>query len=190
MHWGRLEPAFGGNRLRGFCRLDSPAEGVSALALTHFNWMHCACAWTDIRTLHLVRTTTTTTTKVSQLKHVSFVCDRASKTLAGDMADVARTGTAQQWRRERRLRLWLRHERMTVAAEFPQPFITAVMGSRFRALAYGHRRRTALGVDGGQESLRILGRRSWVWSVRHARAPQVCLLFRTSAVVRCTTRLS
>ena len=38
----------------------------------------------------------------------------------------------------------------------PQPFITAVMG-RFRALAYGHRRRTALGVDGGQESLRILG---------------------------------
>ena len=28
---------------------------------------------------------------------------------------------------------------------------------RFRALAYGHRRRTALGVDGGQESLRILG---------------------------------
>ena len=34
--WGRLEPAFGGNRRRGF-RLVSPAEGVSALALTHFN---------------------------------------------------------------------------------------------------------------------------------------------------------
>ena len=52
--------------------------------------------------------------QVSQLKRVSFVCDRASKTLAGDMADVARTGAAK--RRERRLRSWLRHERMTVAA--------------------------------------------------------------------------
>ena len=44
------------------------------------------------------------------------MCDRASKTLAGDMADVARTGAAKR-RRERRLRSWLRHERMTVAAE-------------------------------------------------------------------------
>ena len=31
--WGRLEPAFGGNRRR----LVSPAEGVGALALVHFN---------------------------------------------------------------------------------------------------------------------------------------------------------
>ena len=96
---------------------------------------------------------------------------------ASDMGDVARTGAAKRWP-ERRLCSWL------------QPFITAVMGGRFRVLAYGHRRRTALVLDGGQESLRILGRRIWVWSARHARAPQVCLLFRTSAVVRCTTRLS
>ena len=34
--WGRLEPAFGGNRRRGF-RLVSPAEGTGALALVRFN---------------------------------------------------------------------------------------------------------------------------------------------------------
>ena len=34
--WGRLEPAFGGKGRRAFDRLVSPAEGVSALALTHF----------------------------------------------------------------------------------------------------------------------------------------------------------
>ena len=37
LHRERLEPAFGGNRLRVFFRLVTPAEGVSALALTHFN---------------------------------------------------------------------------------------------------------------------------------------------------------
>ena len=36
LHWGRLEPAFGGKGRRVFVRLVSPAEGVSALALTHF----------------------------------------------------------------------------------------------------------------------------------------------------------
>ena len=34
--WGRLEPAFGGKGRRAFVRLVSPAEGVSALALTYF----------------------------------------------------------------------------------------------------------------------------------------------------------
>ena len=33
--WGRLEPAFGGNRRRVFFRLVSPAEGAGALALVH-----------------------------------------------------------------------------------------------------------------------------------------------------------
>ena len=33
--WGRLKPALGGNRRRGY-RLVSPAEGVSALALVRF----------------------------------------------------------------------------------------------------------------------------------------------------------
>ena len=37
--WGRLEPAIGGNRRRGF-RLVSPAEGASTLALAHFS-NHC-----------------------------------------------------------------------------------------------------------------------------------------------------
>ena len=42
--WGRLEPAFGGNRRREF-RLVSPAEGVSALALTHFDKLRATCAY-------------------------------------------------------------------------------------------------------------------------------------------------
>ena len=71
----------------------------------------------------------------------------------GVSMDVERASGAAKRRRERRLRSWLRHERMSC----PQPFVTAVMGGRFRALAYRQRRRTALGVDGGQESLRILG---------------------------------
>ena len=37
---GRLEPAFGRKGRRVFDRLVSPAEGVSALAQTHFNLMH------------------------------------------------------------------------------------------------------------------------------------------------------
>ena len=34
--WGRLEPALGGTGVGGY-RLDSPAEGASAVALVHFN---------------------------------------------------------------------------------------------------------------------------------------------------------
>ena len=54
------------------CRLVSPAEGTGALAPVRFNWMHCACAWTDIRTLHTVRTTTTT--KSTRLTRVELFC--------------------------------------------------------------------------------------------------------------------
>ena len=61
LHWGRLEPAFGGNRRSG-CRLDSPAEGTGALAPVRFNSLHdCWRAWTDTHVIHSVRTTTTTT---------------------------------------------------------------------------------------------------------------------------------
>ena len=46
-------------------------------------------------------------------------------------------------RRQRRLRQWLRHERMTVAMALAQPFIIAVMGGRGSTSAHGHRTRTA-----------------------------------------------
>ena len=42
LHWGRLEPAFGGNRRRFFFRLVSPAEGAGALAPVRFNFMLAA----------------------------------------------------------------------------------------------------------------------------------------------------
>ena len=42
--WGCLEIALGGNRRRGFFRLVSPAEGVSALALTLFKLAACVRA--------------------------------------------------------------------------------------------------------------------------------------------------
>ena len=63
---GRLEPAFGGNRRRGF-RLVSPAEGTGALALVRFNQLHDYWrAWTDTYVIYHVRTTTTTTTNNQQ----------------------------------------------------------------------------------------------------------------------------
>ena len=71
--------------LGGF-RLVSPAEGTSALALARSNSMHRACAWTDIRTLHTVRTTTTTTTtttSVAILAQVSWITYGFSAALGG-----------------------------------------------------------------------------------------------------------
>ena len=73
--WRRLELAFVGYRRRGI-RLVSPAEGTSALALVRFNSLHRACAWTDIRTLHTVRTTTTTTTTGSNRFVFPCCCDQ------------------------------------------------------------------------------------------------------------------
>ena len=58
LHLGTLGTC--SRRLQAGFRLVSPAEGTSALALVRLNQMHRACAWTDIRTLHTVRTTTTT----------------------------------------------------------------------------------------------------------------------------------
>ena len=60
-HRGRLEPAFGGNRRRGFSGWsDQPKEPV------HWHWsLLISCvrvrAWTDMHVQHTVRTTTTTT---------------------------------------------------------------------------------------------------------------------------------
>ena len=70
----RLEPVFRRDKGVGsFDRLVSPAEGVSALALTHFNLMH-ARTWTGqtFTVKHPVRTTTTsaTTTTTTRLRQV------------------------------------------------------------------------------------------------------------------------
>ena len=82
--------------------------------------MHCACAWTDIRTLHTVRTTTTTTTT----KRLGSQVLRASvifvDTLAGDLSMVAfasllvSSGGSAVRRRERRLRGFWRHEQFSI----------------------------------------------------------------------------
>ena len=55
------------------CRLVSPAEGTGALAPVRFNKLHCAPAWTDIRALHIVRTTTTTRLRQVCVAVVSLV---------------------------------------------------------------------------------------------------------------------
>ena len=75
------------------------------------------------------------------------------------MSDVARTGAAKNGGGGDGSARGCATSGRLSPLSCPQPFITAVMG-RFRASACGHRRRTALGVDGDQESLRILGRRS------------------------------
>ena len=90
------------------------------------------------------------------------------------MADLA--GGAARRRRERRLRSWLRHERMTVRMELAAA-LHIQQGLR-RTTLYAARRQSALVVC-GQESYRIL-RRSWLWSTRLARAPG--LLFSPSRV--------
>ena len=70
--------------------------------------------------LHLVRTTpttsTATTTTQGSTRLLSFCGALFVEPLVGDiMADVAHAASAAKWRRERRLRARLRHERM---AEF------------------------------------------------------------------------
>ena len=50
LHWGRLEPAFEGNRRRGFW-LVSPAEGAGALAPARLSHCMRALEWTETRSL-------------------------------------------------------------------------------------------------------------------------------------------
>ena len=126
----RRERAWGG------VRLVSPTELVGALAPTRFNSLHarmwmtrhshvtpCSHHHTSPPSLppspqHTTTTTTTTnqpTNQASTLKRDPLFCVGFGTDLNGQpMADRAR---AAKSRRERRLRSWLRHERMTVAAE-------------------------------------------------------------------------
>ena len=82
------------------------------------------------------------------------------------MADLP--GGAARRRRERQLRSWLRHERMTVRMELA----AALHHSAGPETNDAARRQSALVVC-GQESDRIL-RRSWFRSTRLARAPVGC----------------
>ena len=71
--------------------------------------------WTDTYVKHTVRTTTTATTKV-QKGCRRFALPFLEPSAVAIMSGERDAGSARR-RRERRLRSWLRHERMTVAAE-------------------------------------------------------------------------
>ena len=73
-------------------------------------------------------------------------------------------------RRERRLRQFLRHERLTVAMALAK----AKRWKETSTKVHGHRRLPVL-LGRGREFYRI-PRRSWVWSTRVSRAPAVWLL--------------
>ena len=60
MRFAPGEPAFGGNR-RGGIPAGQSSRRAGALAPAHFNQVHARCVWTDMRDIHTVRTTTTTT---------------------------------------------------------------------------------------------------------------------------------
>ena len=72
--------------------------------------MHCACAWTDIRTLHTVRTTTTTTTT----KRLGSQVLRASVIFVARASLLVSSGGSAVRRRERRLRGFWRHEQLSI----------------------------------------------------------------------------
>ena len=99
-----------GKGVGSFVRLVSPAEGVSALALTHFNSCMRAFGWPDTPVQHTVRTTTTTTQGSCRLLTIcagDFCCAFMWSQFNGEHAGAAMR------RRQRRLRQWLRHERLS-----------------------------------------------------------------------------
>ena len=83
-----------GKGVGSFVWLVSPAEGVSALALTHFNSCMRALGWPDTPVQHTVRTTTTS--RFSKRAPLSLRAPSFVVALAVAMSDGSRAGAPLQ----------------------------------------------------------------------------------------------
>ena len=118
LHLGTPGTCFRRERRRAFCRLVSPAEGTSALALVRFNQVH-ACARINRDTRAISRSAPPPPPQAPvflKVAHFSVGYQRArpnSWSMVAGGKDCALT--AARRRRQRRLRSWVKHARQSVA---------------------------------------------------------------------------
>ena len=119
------------------CKLQVRATQLKFCSLVRMEFICVASgdgsSWTNIS----VQVSPTAATTGVSVQTRFLCCVSENKTQAGDMADVDRSSGGAKRRRERRLRSWWRHERMSVAAA-----LTAFrrVGGQKRTKPYGDRR--------------------------------------------------